>query len=71
MGEYTCVNYNGQSVVDYMLYSRDFDVNFEDFEVLSIVGSSDHFPLRGSFKSVYRRELKYDYKGGVKIEKFK
>ncbi len=44
-GNYTCLKYNGSSVVDYNLISKDIFSIVESFNVLPLTEFSDHRPL--------------------------
>ena len=45
LGDYTCTNYNGTSVVDYTATSRDLKPLVNSFRVLDLTEFSDHKPI--------------------------
>ena len=44
-GRYTCLHYNGSSVVDYMMVSHAIATNVSHFKVLDFTNISDHRPI--------------------------
>ena len=44
-GNLTCLKYNGASVVDYMIASRDLKSEIRNFQVLPMTALSDHRPI--------------------------
>ena len=44
-GRYTCLHYNGSSVVDYVLVSHTLATKVTQFKVLEFTNISDHRPI--------------------------
>ena len=49
IGEYTCVNANGASFVDYLLIDVNTVETLTSFDVLDFISDSIHFPISFSF----------------------
>jgi hypothetical protein len=51
LGEYTSVNYNGCSVVDYIAAIPNLSTKVDSFKVQKLTKFSDHEPLIGKIRS--------------------
>ena len=56
LGKFTCLRYNGNSVIDYMLVENSIQTSISHFEVLDFTDFSDHRPI----KCRIRRSSKLD-----------
>ena len=46
LGKFTCLRYNGNSVIDYMLVENSIQTSISHFEVLDFTDFSDHRPIK-------------------------